>query len=93
MTVSKHISEMGEHPLKIFLSVIAGLIAGSHSLLHSSTTFIWTVNWQAGMDLGIACGKAFLVGGSAWAGQTVSVYWRKKILRWWRERKNKSNEK
>ena len=88
MLQSKHINEMTDHPLKAFFSIFAGLVAGSHSLLNSHPfQFISAVNYQAIMDLGIACGKAFLVGGAAWTGQTVAIYVRRKFLKWWKERK------
>lgn len=84
---------MTEHPLKAFFSIFAGLVAGSHSLLSSHPMqLITAMNYQAVIDLSIACGKAFLVGGAAWTGQTVAVYVRKKILKWWKEKKEKIND-
>jgi hypothetical protein len=82
---------MNDHPIKAFFSIIAGLIAGSHSLLTSHPfQFISAVNYQAVIDLSIACFKAFLVGGAAWTGQTVAGYVRKKVIRWWRGRRDKN---
>lgn len=92
MNYSKQIHEMTDHPLKAFFSIFAGLVAGSHSLLTSHPMhFISAMNYQAMIDLGIACFKAFLVGGAAWSGQTVAGYLRKKFISWWKERKLKKS--
>lgn len=91
MTYNKQIRAMDEHPVKTFLSVIAGLIAGSHSLLNSSVSFLCSINPKAIIDLSVACGKAFMVGGSAWLGQTALIYFRKSVIRWWKNRKEKKN--
>lgn len=88
---NKQINQMTDHPLKTFFSIFAGLIAGSHSLLTMHPIqLISAINYQAGIDLAIACGKAFMVGGAAWVGQTSAGYVRKKILKWWRNRKDKN---
>jgi hypothetical protein len=81
---------MTDHPMKAIFSIFAGLIAGSHSLLNSHPMqFMSAMNYQAILDLSIACAKAFMVGGAAWVGQTTAGYFRRKFLKWWRERSMK----
>ena len=83
---------MTDHPLKAIFSIFAGLIAGSHSLLNSHPMqFISAMNYQAVLDLGIACFKACLIGGAAWFGQTGAGYIRKKVAKWWKNRKEKNS--
>lgn len=81
---------MEDHPVKVFIATLAGLAVGSHSLLTSHPfESITQLSVQAWIDLGVACSKAFVVGGAAYFGQTGAGYCRKKIILWWKIRKQK----
>jgi hypothetical protein len=87
------LNKMSDHPVKVFMSVLTGLAVGSHSLLSTHPKMsITALSLQASIDLAIACGKAFLVGGAAYIGQTVAGHYRKKIVQWWKHRKAKKDE-
>lgn len=79
---------METHPLKTFVSIMAGLIGGTSDLVNK-TLSISNLSMEAALDLFIACGKAALIGGAAWAGQTIAIYFRKKILLAWATYKTK----
>jgi hypothetical protein len=87
------IHEMQEHPLKTFISIFSGMVAGSVDLLNQTVNIkglsITSLSIEAVFALVISCGKAALIGGSAWAGQTLAVYTRKKILAAWKNYKSK----
>ena len=84
---------MTEHPLKTFISIIAGMIGGSIDLLNQALSIkglsVTSMSVEATLALLVACGKAGAIGGSAWLGQTLAIYTRKKILAAYKNYKSK----
>lgn len=74
---------MEDHPAKPIISMMTGLLAGIHSLLQAPPDQMLT--------LGIACIKAFIIGGCAWYGQTVASWTKKKATKIWQKNKIKKN--
>lgn len=79
-----NIISMQEHPVKAIIASFIGLFAGAHTLLDAPVV---QTHIQELMTFGVACAKAFTIGGFAWAGQTAMAWTRRKIIKVWRNRK------